>query len=203
MNISEAVLQRETWTGKGPGTAHSVGAVVNSPETGRLVGTDEITDLQEAFCQAYVANGGIGNAAAKTVGYGDPRNASFKNLHLPKIRARIQEIVHERVGTRGAVIGYGVLVEIAQDTGAPPGVRHKCAVSLLEMAGFFRDKGQNTEGLRRKSLAEMTREELEQVVAHGASVLKAANVIGQTIEGHKAQDSAQAEAPKELSASSD
>ena len=45
----------------------------------------------------------------------------------------------------------------------------------MELAGFYRDKEQNGSSNARKSLAEMTRAELEEVVSYGAAVLVAAN----------------------------
>lgn len=74
------------------------------------------------------------------------------------------------------------MLEIAQDKGAPPGVRAKLAIRLAEGAGLFKDRPDGSANPR-KSLSEMTREELDEVVKQGAAVLQAAGRVGKTIEG--------------------
>lgn len=88
------------------------------------------------------------------------------------------------------------MLEIAQDKGAPPGVRAKLAIRLAEGAGLFKDRLSDSSNPR-KSLSEMTREELDEVVKQGAAVLQAAGRVGKTIEGRLAPNSAQVE-PQEI-----
>lgn len=161
----------------GGGSAFAGGAVRNSESNGQIVATGDLTDMQAAFADAYTSNGGIGTEAAKAAGYtGEATSTASQLLKNPKVRARINELVSFRLETKGAVVGYGVLMEIAQDVTAPPGVRAKVAFGLLELAGYYK-KGQADSYNPRKSLSEMTREELESVVAHSANVLKAAAKI--------------------------
>lgn len=55
---------------------------------------DTLTAKQEAFCQAYVANGDNGTQAAISAGYGKAGAAvqALDNLRNPKIENRIAEI---------------------------------------------------------------------------------------------------------------
>jgi hypothetical protein len=185
-------IETETATRRtGGGSAFEFGALANSESNGQLVATGELTDMQARFALAFVENGGNGTQAAKDAGYApEYREIAFHNLKLPKIRARIQELVQTKLETYGAVIGYGVLIEIAQDITAPPGVRRHCAKDLLELAGFNRDRPADSANPM-KSLAEMTRGELEAVVAQGAAVLQAASKIGPVLTARVAPDNAQ------------
>lgn len=183
----------------GGGKAFAEGLVVNSQSNGQLVSTGSLTEMQEAFCVEFVRNGGIGTDAAETAGYAaEPRQVAYFNLKNLKIRARIQELVQYKLETVGAVVGYTVLLEIAQDIQAPPGVRRHCARDLLELAGFYKDKGQDARNPM-KSLSEMTREELDEVVKQGAAVLQAASKADRTIEGRVAPNNAQVTDVPELS----
>ena len=154
----------------------------NDPTNGQFVSSNEasdspigLTERQERFAHSFVNNGGNKRAAAVTAGYeGTGEQAAFLALRNPKVRARIHELVQIKFETKGGVVGYGVLMEIAQDRSAPPGVRRHCARDLLELAGFYKDKDSTVHNAR-KSLAEMSRAELEEVVAFGAAVLRAAN----------------------------
>lgn len=203
MSQTETATAERTTRPNGGGTAFAQGLVMNSESNGQLVATGGLTDRQEAFIEHYVQNGGVGSEAAKAAGYGG-RHAvvACELLKIPKIRAKIQELVQIRLETKGAVVGYGVLIEIAQDPGAPPGVRRHCARDLLELAGFYKDKPLDSNNPR-KSLAEMSREELEAVVAQGAAVLTAASRIGGPVIQGNAQDNAQVETPAQLSDSTD
>lgn len=191
MSQTETQTAERTTPRNGGGVAFGMGALANSESNGQLVATGALTDKQEAFTEHYVQNGGIGTEAAKAAGYGG-RHAvvACELLKIPKVRARIQELVQIKLETKGAVVGYGVLMEIAQDPGAPPGVRRHCARDLLELAGFYKDKGADPRNPM-KSLSEMTREELDEVVKQGAAVLQAASKVDRTIEGRVAPHNAQ------------
>lgn len=165
------------------GSAFGAGALKQAPN-GQFVATLErseepsgLTDGMERFASAFLDNGGIGTEAARAAGYAsDWSDTASRLLKNSRVRARIQELVQIKLETKGAVVGYGVLMEIAQDVTAPPGVRRHCARDLLELAGYYKGKA-DSDANPRKSLAEMTREELESVVAHSANVLKAAAKI--------------------------
>jgi phage terminase small subunit len=68
-----------------------------SPEAkAKIMGSqiqDYITPKQQAFINAYIANGGQGSQAAIAAGYSpkDSRNAAYRMLKLPKIQQRLVE----------------------------------------------------------------------------------------------------------------
>jgi phage terminase small subunit len=101
---------------------------------GVLVQTDEtlaITPQQQAFVNAYVANGGNGLAAAKATGYADADN--LINNH--KVRQAIELKRDLEIKTTGATQAWQVMQSLLTDPAAPAQVRFQAARWTLEASG--------------------------------------------------------------------
>jgi len=75
-----------------------------------------LTDLQWAFAEAYVENGGEAKAAAKAAGYstGDLAKRGYENLERPKVRAAIRYLLHLAGISTEHVIAQ--LLDVAQNS---------------------------------------------------------------------------------------
>ncbi len=95
-----------------------------------------LTEKQEAYCLAYVRNGGNGSAAARMAGYSanTAREQSYEVLRLPHVRNRIASITRE-VFTEDAVMARGVMVDLARNARSDF-VRFNAAKDLLDRAGL-------------------------------------------------------------------
>jgi hypothetical protein len=97
------------------------------------VETRELTDMQAAFVDHFVATGGKVGIAATRAGYADRAQGS-KLLRDPKITKAIQQRVHDEIGT-AAVSALGTVVKLAKSAKSDY-VRLEAAKDLLNRAGY-------------------------------------------------------------------
>lgn len=116
----------------GGGLAVAGGAVLNGAG-GRFVGTEELTELQTAFVDAYVANGGNARAAAVTAGYADGARNAWKLRHNPAVSRAITE-AREAAVMAGTQVALATYIAVAQDVVAPPAARVTAADRIVAWA---------------------------------------------------------------------
>lgn len=106
-----------------------MGEIINTP-------SGDLTPLQDAFVDAYVANGGNALAATKEAGYGEEgsRGMSGKLMKNPKI---LQEI-YRRTVERMAVLAPGALAKVQRlsENAKSEYVQLEAARDLLDRAGM-------------------------------------------------------------------
>ena len=92
-----------------------------------------LSPKQEAFCQAYVANGYNASQAAISAGYGSPVNNSARQMQSDAVKARLAElsraIQQEADASEAASIGSSPnqrahATPISADTTLPPSTGH-------------------------------------------------------------------------------
>ena len=142
---------------------------------GRFVTTENLTESQVIFVRNFVALGGDWRRAAEASNLRPEAGNHYQNN--PKVCAAIRALVAQKLETEGGTVGYGVLVEIARDRNAPPNVRRLAARDLMTLAGFGKMERADGSDRNTKTLAEMTRAELEEVVRSSAAVLEAAQRV--------------------------
>lgn len=164
----------------------------------------DMTEKQAAFVAAYVSGETAGNGARSAVvaGYAEKtaRQTGSYLLTLPKVRAAIDATLREEIGVNLTVEAVRVIRQIITDKDASLKLRGDMAVKVLEFSGVVDrvklEKSKETGLGTGKTLAEMTREELETIVRQGAAVLRADAALppaGTVIEGGSAHNSAQPE----------
>ena len=94
-----------------------------------------LTALQEAFCSAFVSNGGKKTRAAITAGYKESgaRTRAYELLQRTDIQRRIFDITRSELSSmapEALVVLQKLMVESESDT-----VRYQSAVSVLDRAG--------------------------------------------------------------------
>lgn len=159
----------------GGGLARHYNVVEHSKTDGRFRGTNEFTPKQQAFIQAYIANGGKQQEAARTAGYADPRVEGWKLLQNPAIQQEIQKRVNYEV-TAGQVTAWGVMMELMTDPTVQPATRFAASKWTLEATGHGLEaaKLRAKVGLEStKSMSEMTTDELEEHVARLSAAVQA------------------------------
>ena len=92
-----------------------------------------LSPQQEAFVDAYVANGGNGAAACVTVGY-DPSNAQHL-IKNHKVREAIEVKRDTDIKTHGATKAWEVMQSLLTDPAAPAQVKFQAARWTLEASG--------------------------------------------------------------------
>lgn len=90
-----------------------------------------ITPQQEKFVDAYVANGGNADAAARTAGFAD--GPSLLKNH--KIREAVELKRDTDIKTAGATQAWQVMQGLMTDPAAPAQVRFQSARWILEASG--------------------------------------------------------------------
>jgi len=88
---------------------------------------------QEAFVEAYVANGGNAKAAARAVGYEETNGPSLLKNH--KVREAIELKRDTDIKTSGATQAWQVMQSLLTDPSAPAQVRFQAARWTLEASG--------------------------------------------------------------------
>lgn len=162
---------------------------------------DELTPQEADFVRAYVTGGeAAGNQtkaaeAAGSVGQA-ARAWGARAMQRPRVIAAIDAALREEIGTRLTVRAVQVIADIIDNKEAPLKLRGEMAARVVEFSGLVERtkaiKAKET-GLGGKTLGELSRAELMDVVAKGAAVLKAAGAADKTIEGVSARNSAQVE----------
>lgn len=141
----------------------------------------KLNDQQQAFVLHYTsAPGAIGNGAeaARRAGYSEKSAAELARqlLEKPHIRSAIFDANRAAISGRLTTKSVALLERVIDDESASLKVRVEAAKTVLDRAGFVAAIV-NVERQDTKSLSEMTRAELEAVVAQGAAVLKSAGAL--------------------------
>lgn len=123
-----------TGLANGGGIALADGAVRQGAR-GRFNSTGGLTKRQAAFVTAYIANGGIGTAAAKAAGYSDPRAEGWRLSQLAHVRAAIQLETARVIETEGATVGARFMIDAVSDKSLSGSVRLAAAKWLCEAGG--------------------------------------------------------------------
>lgn len=148
----------------------------------------ELTEQQQAFVLHFTSTpGAAGNAAesARRAGYSQKNAAELGRQLLGKahVQAAIDALLRDAIGTRLTVLAVNVIESIITDVNANLKLKGDMAAKVIEFSGLVeRTKAAKAKesGLGfGKSLTEMTRAELEEVVARGADVLKMADELAQ------------------------
>ena len=118
-----------------------------------------LTEQERAFAVLYCK---IGNAeiAKRESGYADNASANVL-LRKPHMAAAIRAEILRLMTTEGAVIGFGGLKRIAQDTKAPAAAQVAAQKALLQGAGMLEGPA---EGKESKPINEMDRDELRSFI---------------------------------------
>lgn len=152
----------------------------------------DLNDQQEAFVLHYTSTAGVaGNAAeaARRAGYSHKYAADLGRqlLAKPHVQTAIDAALREAIGTHLTVLAVGVIESILASKEASLKLKGDMAAKVIEFSGLVeRAKAEKAKqnGLDSgKTITEMTREELEAIVARGVEVLKMAHELPQ----HKAR----------------
>jgi hypothetical protein len=132
-----------------------------------------LTEQQERFVNAYVANGGNATHAAKDAGYADESTGAIMANH--KIREAIELKRDTEIKTGGATKAWEVMQSLLTDPAAPAQVRFQAARWTLEASGHGLSAIAAALQLGRgnkKDQHEMTVSELQEVVERGRKQLE-------------------------------
>jgi hypothetical protein len=113
---------------------------VSGPVTLITPTPDGLTDLQSAFIDAFIQNGGRAGEAAVTAGYGGgAENMGLRNLAKPKIQAEIQRRLKTQAGSALAA-AIGRLLKIIE-TSTDDRAAVAAALGLMDRFGMAPPKG--------------------------------------------------------------
>ena len=180
----------------GQGAAWKGGVTVNDTDTGRIVPTMNLTEMQAKFVEAYVENGGNGTQAAITAGYSQDcaRVQAQQNLERPKIRLAVEQLRDQKIKTDGATRAWQTMYNMLNDPSAPAQARFQAARWVLEASGHGLSAvaaGLQL-GLQRskKDLSNMSIHELEELIRQGQATFESVKTTVKTVvRGHeKAQE---------------
>ena len=180
----------------GQGSAWKGGVTVNDADTGRIVATMTLTEMQAKFVEAYVENGGNGTQAAITAGYSQDcaRVQAQQNLERPKIRLAVEQLRDQKIKTDGATRAWQTMYNMLNDPSAPAQARFQAARWVLEASGHGLSAvaaGLQL-GLQRskKDLSQMSIHELEELIRQGQATFESVKTTVKTVvRGHeKAQE---------------
>jgi hypothetical protein len=147
----------------------------------------DLTEMQRGFVDFFTSGGETGadpEKAAIAAGYSEKNAGEIARqlLGKPHVIGAIDAALRDAIGTRLTVQAVKVIECIIRNPDASLKLRGEMAVKIVEFSGLVeRTKAQKAQetGLGGKSLAELTRGELEAIVAQGAAVLKAADEFAQ------------------------
>lgn len=96
-----------------------------------------LTPLQDAFVDAYIANGGNATNAAKTAGYAaeSAEQRGYEALQKPHVLAVLRERTERYISSRAPRL-LQVIENIAFDNNASAQVRLAAAKDLLDRSGY-------------------------------------------------------------------
>lgn len=75
--------------------------IIRRGRNGRIVGPGGLSDMQAAFVEAYIANGGQQTEAARAAGYGSPEVRAFELMRHEGVQAAIAASLRPRMGKIG------------------------------------------------------------------------------------------------------
>jgi hypothetical protein len=143
-----------------------------------------LSQQQEAFVDAYVANGGNAEAAGKTSGFADGQAL----LRQVKVREAIELKRDMDIKTGGATQAWRVMQGLLTDPAAPAQVRFQAARWTLEASGHglsavaaalaVGNKG-------KKDLQEMSVSELQELADRARNWLDSMKTVVSTVQAHK------------------
>lgn len=93
----------------------------------------QLPEQQQAFVDAYVANGGNAKAAARSVGYDETNGPLLLKNH--KVREAVELKRDLDIKTNGATQAWQVMQSLLTDPTAPAQVRFQSARWILEASG--------------------------------------------------------------------
>jgi hypothetical protein len=165
---------------------------VNDADTGRIVATMTLTEMQAKFVEAYVENGGNGTQAAITAGYSQDcaRVQAQQNLERPKIRLAVEQLRDQKIKTDGATRAWQTMYNMLNDPSAPAQARFQAARWVLEASGHGLSAvaaGLQL-GLQRskKDLSNMSIHELEELIRQGQATFESVKTTVKTVvRGHE------------------
>jgi hypothetical protein len=176
----------------GQGSAWKGGVTVNDADTGRIVPTMNLTEMQAKFVEAYVENGGNGTQAAITAGYSQDcaRVQAQQNLERPKIRLAVEQLRDQKIKTDGATRAWQTMYNMLNDPSAPAQARFQAARWVLEASGH--GLSAVAAGLQlglqksKKDLSQMSIHELEELIRNGqASFESIKTTVKTVVKGHE------------------
>lgn len=118
-----------------------------------------LTEQERQFAIMYCKLGN-GELAKRESGYTDNASATVL-LRKPHMALAIRAEIMRLLATEGAVIGFGGLKRIAQDTKAPAAAQVAAQKALLQGAGLLEGPA---EGKESKPINEMDRDELRSFI---------------------------------------
>lgn len=137
-------------------------AMPKDPNTGR-------TELQEAFIDAYISNGGKREKAALAAGYAKS-NARMRAWELLKRPDVLQEI-HDRTSKSIKSLApkaLGVMLDMMNDSTVNASIRFNCAREILDRAGY---KAAEKLEISASLAPELRRARLKEIEAERAKLL--------------------------------
>lgn len=132
----------------------------------------KMTEPQERFAVAYVANGGNATQAAKVAGFSlkSARQIGSHLLDKPHVQSAIRNEQRRTLEGRLSSKALMVLEAILDDATAPVGARVDAAKTVLDRGGLIARK--DDAGASGKSLTEMSLPELEEFIRNGQAKLE-------------------------------
>lgn len=94
---------------------------------------DGLTERQRRFCEAYSANGGNAQAAAKVAGYKKPNPQGAENLKKPSVRSALEALRQSR--TNDAIATREERQAFWTETMRNKGVEFKDRLKASELLG--------------------------------------------------------------------
>jgi phage terminase small subunit len=141
----------------------------------------KLTKQQEAFVLHFTSSpGAIGNAteSARRAGYSEQsaNELGYQLLQKPHVRNAILEANRRSISGPLATKAVDLLERVLDDEEAPIKVRVEAAKTVLDRAGVTSTIAERDDAQDRtaKSMSEMTREELEEVVRASKAVIEQA-----------------------------
>jgi len=134
----------------------------------------ELTDRQQLFVVAFVANGGNAAAAAATAGYSvaSAREQGWRLVHKPHVLAAVQDAQRKTIrslGTEAIEMLVGLMRTSQSDR-----VRLAAAGSILDRAGLTAKAAEaENETQRDKPISEMSADELSALISQNRATVAA------------------------------
>ena len=125
---------------------------------------------QSEFVGHLVRSGCNPTEAARRAGYATPKNAAYRLLRLDHVAGAIRGEQRRLIDNDLATGALGTLRAVMEDDEAPASARVSAARVVLEMSGHRRQP-EAADPARDKALAEMSVNELEEIVRRGREQL--------------------------------
>jgi phage terminase small subunit len=133
------------------------------------------TDRQADFVRYYAQTGVNGAEAARLAGYSEPKQAAWRLLSLPHVRAAVRAAREVAINGDLAKLALETLGQLMTAETTPAAVKHSAARTSLEMAGHL-GKAPET-ALADRPLAELSVAELQRFVEEGERALASVKIV--------------------------